>query len=594
MSKPIFKPLCLAQFIPLVEKIQPMKSIFKVFILALFFISQFQAESFAQNNSAEVFNIYIGAFVTAKQEDFKSLQKLGYVYAKKMDNKLLQIYLGAFNNRSTATKALKKVKAIGFTDAFLSKRSLGKGKQVPVIQLAHRELNEEIDWANFLRAGNLYLLSLDKTLKITTGRFKTVEEAKSQLTQIKALGFKDAFVKMVNTFQVHKVTPFDTQGAKAAKMIVLEEPEIVEVTDEVLEKEEELVSKGGESLKEYDVIAFKKAKKEIDFSLPNIRAKTKRISVMNLQRVLMAERTYKGPVDGYYGSRTAYGYEIAIKHNRQIKKYKVLADNLAPAATKAETDMLQYAINNLIDNPTKAFEGLKKSNTPIAKAYLAYGFFRKDGAQKKVDQLMNQAIKTAFKAKKLENAAPFDYQATYSYQDLGQLILHLSYIHAVSNKEAAVPCWLFQEHPKEAQKAFEERMGGNYTVEACERFDAWSEIKLLQTIAADINPDRVSDANMKNAMSNLSRLATSSKGLGSTMQKDLEDWHTNLWNGLDAWAGKDDLHLQMTRALKLAYYQSQVRLEDYYMNKGFKKEQAMTLALASLKSLVDHQLQRYY
>ncbi|MFK8103607.1 MAG: hypothetical protein AB8G15_13830 [Saprospiraceae bacterium] len=583
-----------------------MKSIFQLFMITLFCISQYPTKSFAQESSPEIFNIYIGAFVKAKQDDFKSLKDLGYVYARQMDNGLMKIYVGAFDRRSDATKALEKVKMIGFSDAYLSKRALADGKQVPVIQLGLSQVNRPTDWANYLRAGNLYLLSLNDDLRITTGRFKTVEAAKAQLPQLKALGFKDAFVKMVNTLAVHKVTDFDTRGVAPAAVVIEEEAPLAvetvpaaatpkeEMEEEVKEEVEELVSKGGEVPKEFDTVAFKKSKPAIDFSLPNIRGKMKRVSVINLQRVLEKEKTYQGAIDGYYGNGTKQGFEQAIKNNRQIKKYQLLADNLAPAPTKAETNQLQYAINMLLDQPLKAMDLLKANRAPIAKAYLAYATFRQNGKQKEVDQLMNSAIAAAFKNKKKGTATPFDYQATYAYHDADQLILHLSYIYAVSSEKTAVPCWLFQEHPSETSKAFEERMGGNYSVEACERFDAWNDIKLLQTIATDINPEPVGQKKLIAAMSNLSRLATATTPLSATMQKDLEKWQVNLWNGLDSWAGKDDLNTQTIGAMKLVYFQSQIRLEDFYMNKGFKKAEAKALALASLKSLIDHQLQRYY
>jgi hypothetical protein len=41
------------------------------------------------------------------------------------------------------------------------------------------------------------------------------------------------------------------------------------------------------------------------------------------------------------------------------------------------------------------------------------------------------------------------------------------------------------------------------------------------------------------------------------------------------------------------YFQSQVRLEDYFMDKGYKPKEAKALALAALHTLVAYHMQRF-
>ena len=64
-------------------------------------------------------------------------------------------------------------------------------------------------------------------------------------------------------------------------------------------------------------------------------------------------------------------------------------------------------------------------------------------------------------------------------------------------------------------------------------------------------------------------------------------------DNLNAWATRDPLHQRMAVALRVVFYQSQVRLEDYYLNQEFNEEEAKGLALATLQTLVGYHLSRF-
>ena len=72
-----------------------------------------------------------------------------------------------------------------------------------------------------------------------------------------------------------------------------------------------------------------------------------------------------------------------------------------------------------------------------------------------------------------------------------------------------------------------------------------------------------------------------------------ESWNNTIWSRLNAWSLRDPLHEKLVTALKVVYFQSQVRLEDYYMDKGFSESQSTGLALATLQSLVGYHLERF-
>ena len=237
---------------------------------------------------------------------------------------------------------------------------------------------------------------------------------------------------------------------------------------------------------------------------------------------------------------------------------------------------------------------MENSKEPIAKAYRAYYLFENGGDQATIDALMNGAIKEAFGKKKMENRPPFDYQASYAYKDLDQLILHLSYIHNVTD-DTAIPAWLFQKHKKEAMKALEpgtHMSPDAYDMQSMDEFLNWEELELLETIAEDLSPNEVSAKTLKESSSRRARLLMAPKALSTEDYTNIKGWNRSLWSGLDAWMGKDAVLKKWGIPLKAAYLQTQVRLEDYFMDKGFKSKEATGLALTTMQTLVAHYLEK--
>ena len=330
-------------------------------------------------------------------------------------------------------------------------------------------------------------------------------------------------------------------------------------------------------------------------SLPAIRGNVKRGSVLELQKILKSERAYKSSLDGYYGKGTAAAYEKAKAQNSQYKKYEALS-NLMKSAAEEEGDQVQYAINHLLDQNSAVYT-LERSNAPIAKAYRAYLMFRKLGPGAEVNGLMNTAIRSAYEGKRLGNQPPFDYRATYAYEDLNQLILHIHFIHAAPENEYGAPCWLAEVHPREtavAHTAFANYAAGTLKLASCDQFLSWEEIRTMETIAKDLDGREKADAGMINAAaSRRAQLFMAPLPLDKRSVAELESWNRSIWQGLNAWAASDPFHAELVTALKISYFQSQVRLEDYFMDQGFKVGDAKGLALATLESLVGYYLERF-
>lgn len=125
-------------------------------------------------------------------------------------------------------------------------------------------------------------------------------------------------------------------------------------------------------------------------------------------------------------------------------------------------------------------------------------------------------------------------------------------------------------------------------------FLQWPEMKLLYATAMDLNPRAASQNSKLNAAAvKRYQLSLTEKPFDPAQAALLNNWHTSVWNNIDQWASTDPFLLNTTNALRFAYYQSQVRLEDYYMDKGFGYQEAKTLALASLQATVGVAFERF-
>ena len=218
-----------------------------------------------------------------------------------------------------------------------------------------------------------------------------------------------------------------------------------------------------------------------------------------------------------------------------------------------------------------------------------------------INQLMNTAIRETFADKKIKNAPPFDFNATYSYEDMTQFILHLRYLHAAPKNAAyAIPCWLFEKHPQAAYAAFTSKSKfasfANTKIDACTNFDQWPSIKMLQILLTDLAPDKYDEAQVAKTASLQSArnfLYLFPEKLSKEQKKATDQWLIDFWKQLDASGETYPVLGKNLTTLKILFYQSQVVLEDYFMNKEFTPDAAEGLALSVLKTYVDVPLAVY-
>lgn len=566
----------------------------------------------AQNaNDSYSHTIHIGAFVKTQLSDFNTLRPLGYLYAEQFDNSLLRVYMGKYQSEASARTVLQNVKRSGYPDAYVTRKPLTTGASKTVIQLATLPVTDVIQWDDYEGTGSLSVELSDRQVKVMSGPYASRAAAQSYLTAIRQKGFSDAFIKKADTGTLLSVTEFqvgniDTsiEPAKEDVLVAREAPapkgkeasvslvKAVETKAVPTTKKKEVVPPPAEAIPDnYDAVMTIKAP-PANIAAPTIRKDVKRNSAYMLQILLKSEGVYSNSLDGYYGKGTTAGYEKLLETNAQLRKYKLLTSYVSPVSSDANASQLQDAMNQLLADTPDALSTLEKSKTATAAAYQAYYAFMTRGASDQVDNLMNAAIKKAF-AKSDRTFPKFNPDATYAYKSTDQLVQHLQYIQTAAADNVDLPCWMVNKHPDATFDALMGEIEG-LGLQQCDDTWSWEELQLLNTIAADLNPSGTIDPKvLRTNAAHRSAMMLAPEALPAEEGKMLEDWHTALWKGLDKWSEEEGLHQKLAIPLKATYFQSLVRLEDYFMGNDLKPKEARQAALAVLKSMVDPHLSSY-
>jgi len=604
------------------------------------FILTALAISFLSAQSDSYYTVQAGTFIDAQAGDFEALRSVGFVYAKDLGDNLIEVYVGGYEERAAAEAKAEEVQRSGYPNAFVKEVAVSDGQPTTVVQMATRQTNKDIEWETLMQAGPLYGILKGNLIKIVTGPYANRREAKAALPDIQQMGYSDAFVKTISSayllplgefetgvkeplipLDLDASRPSDPRGTTTAKG----QPDSYAQTGERLPPSKQLPRNKRQPgmydapPEAYEVLAARSPEAPtppdipVDYDyydgsvqpntagadaapgLPAIDGSVKRGSVLRLQEILKAAEAYTGSLDGYYGPNTKKGYEKYVAQSRVLKNYALLARNRPLPGGQSGSSDLQQAINELDDN--FAPERLDPyRNDPLAKAYQAYLLFSQYGPGEEVNQLMNTAINGAFNGQPMEGL-PFDPKSTYAYQDMSQLILHLHYIHAAPGTEEAAPCWLMYRHPQEVSSAYNSMaslVGKELNLQGCGQFEAWPEVRMLVTIAADLSgKTSFNEKRLAQAATERSRLYMAPKPLNSNEAKAVENWNKNLLKGLETWSAQDPLHEKLATAFKSMYFQAQVRLEDYFMDKGYDRKKSTALALATLHTLVAYHMQRF-
>lgn len=592
-----------------------MKHYLKI-LLVFLLTGSFTAQ--AQNQADYTFTIHIGAFINPELTDFENIRSFGYLYAQKF-NSLQQIYMGDYPSEQDASKILAQVKNNGYPDAFITRRSLENSSVSIMIQLGIEKADSKINWANYASAGPLYTYQSGNTIRVTTGPFEQLDDAQNRLTTIGENGFEGAFIKNINSVLLHKVTAFENDSnveipqsyesefskppSDSKEIIAETTPMKSQAPDVMIKKNTEDViedQKEEPRPKSYEEVLVSKSPESISHSnslaIPQIRNDVKRTSVLKLQEVLKLNGAYSSSLDGLYGPGTQEGYNEMLANNKDILKYKMLSSFYESATP--EKPLTQNIISAMDNDIAVGVSKLKGQRTAISKAYQAYGIFALSGKNIETDKLMNEAIKSVFAENKASGNLPLDVKKDYTYSDFDHLIRHIRYVHSASKENVEVPCWLFEKHPKEANKAFDPANDidkGEYTIQDCGKIYQWESIRLMETIMKEMTPDlsKIDPSNLAILQSKRAGLMLFPKAQSVEEYQKIDNWNTNLWNGLDKKEKTDPLYSRMITPLKVAYFQSWALLEDHFMNQDFTAREARGLSLSVLKTIVEPYLKRY-
>ena len=462
-----------------------------------------------------------------------------------------------------------------------------------VIQLGIKIAGKPIDWTPYQRFTPLFVLVNNQQVKIMTGIYPDFNTAKQRLEAVRKGGLKDAFIKTVNTTLLHPIDKFHLGDVPAA--VYTPPPATTSQATKVIVPREEIP----ESFEaESAPIRTSPTRTPPPIAAkPDIRGNIKRSSALELQKLLKREGAYTSSLDGYYGPGTQGAYEKVSGSNTQIRKYSLLSTDMSSSQGSFSQGGLQYYINNLPNNSVEALQAFRESFIPVAKAYEAYWYFKNMGGSQEVNNLMNTAIREAYANAPNLGASRFDHTATYAYNDLGQLLKHLRYVQAASGSYLSVPCWMFEQHPKEAAAAFEADPSAtqyNVNIQSCGGFLDWQELRVLLSISKDLSgSSEVNATKLAEGQSRQARYYMAPGALSSAEKQAVTVWQQKLVNGIDNWGAKDPMLGDISTAFKLMYYQSQVLLEDYYMNKGMRYKDAAALATATLQAIVGPYMARF-
>lgn len=561
-------------------------------------------------SAQERYTVQVGNFMEARADDFSKLRSIGFVHAAPVDAGVSRIMLGGYDAKAAADRAVAAVRAAGYPNAYAMQVFLNEGMNVAIIQLGAEKSNAKTNWARYAAAGELYGIMGVDDVKIVAGPYANVEEARKKLDDIKKAGFRDAFVKVVNSMTLHKLAEFETgikkpliplqiqpeKPAEPASAISVIPPSYEQTQPRIKSPEATPTVTTPQPVTPQPAAAPTMQPRATGaialVQAPVIRSNVKRRSVLDLQQVLKEQGAYSGSLDGYYGNGTANAYNDFVNSHRQTMRYAASARQNTRPGMSPTAVRFQRALDAMNEDAAAVVE-VTTANGPLAKAWQAYVLYTNRGASAEVNQLMNTAIRESFEGKTLRKAPPFDTRSTYSYTSLDQLLLHIHYLHSAPGNLVTTPCWLAPRHPAEMARVYEAYANysdADFPFRGCDQLSTWPEVATLAAVAQDLG---VNTSDNAAAAAQRARLFSAPAAPQKENEISLENWNIRVWKGLDAWAQRDPLNKEMVTAFRAAYHQSQVRLEDHFMDKGFNAEAARSLALQTLQTLTAHHLQRF-
>jgi len=500
--------------------------------------------TFSWTNAQDyIYEVQIATYAAPDYKNFHKLFHIGYVYTVDLDNGLSRIYMGTYDRKSTADRKAKLVRSKGFDDAFVVKKPVRSEDAVYVVQLGTYDQQADIYWADWQRLTSHLCAQLsDSRVRVCAGPYYTREEAEEARQRIHRKGPHDVFVKKVSEEALHKVGDFDLKRS----------PSYGQQTGKV------------------------------------------RNSIKALQLLLAEEDLYDARPNGVLTQSTK-GAIIKFKKTNEQYLSQLVASQKLDLDIEPARYTLQYYINLIEKDPSKALAGLKQFKHPIADIFVAYLYLNEDVAVNNkiitVNKLMNAAMQRVFK--NYRGKTRYDFSLKYSYDDMQQLLSHLKAMYEVVKDRPDIPCWMFERHPKMMEKAFAPYWNNrrdDYSVSVdCGTFMDSEEMQMLWQVSKSFASKEME----LKKIGGINKYYITAKPLSHQEMEKLEKWNGMLWRNLKSWSSASPLQKNMYTLLRFCYYDALHKLENHFMQKGLPGIEARSLGLKVIKESVGCNLNEY-
>ncbi len=480
----------------------------------------------AQDSTTEYdYTVHVGAFFKPKMEDFDRIQSLGFMYAEAAEQNLTRIYLGRYPNETVAYKTLGQIKNSGYPDAFVTRKKIDVNAITYSIYLGTERLNGPINWADYNRAGKLYALINNGLIEIYAGQHDTADEANRILAATRKIGLVNAEVKSINPGHLRKVTEFEA-GIPIKNIVLAPVEQIIQVQEVLAERGPAEVKRGPNLM-----------------VVKNTNINTAPSSATTPPTTTTIPETY----DNVASKRI----EVEPETENKIPT--------PPARVPAE----------------KTEDILTEKTVSTPKAKINTVAVPKIRPQSKRTSVLK--LQTLLKEEKLYTKSLDGFYGKGTAQSW----------HALLTQNTKFRKYLtYNDCNITLQSKGETDPNKDYSKNADPLFD-WEELNLLRQITSELCAEDPTEAELETAASQRATILLSPEKLSDEQRTEVLIWNQEFWEEIALWSEKAAILKKWSLPLKASYLQSQIRLEDYFMDKGRSPQEATGQAIYVLKTMIE-------
>jgi len=131
----------------------------------------------------------------------------------------------------------------------------------------------------------------------------------------------------------------------------------------------------------------------------------------------------------------------------------------------------------------------------------------------------------------------------------------------------------------------------DYSRNADPLFD-WEALNLLREITNELCAENPTEKEIEETTAQRAKMLLSPQKLTDDQRTEVLIWNQEFWDNVAAWSEKAAILKRWSLPLKASYLQSQIRLEDYFMNKNSSPQEATGQSIFVLKTMVEPYLKK--